>query len=178
MNEFFTRLDRALERLYVWSGAAAAVFLVLVGACVLTSILSRLLDIYVAGINEYSGYAMAASSFLALAHTLREGGHIRVALVRSKLRPTAKLWLEVWCLLVATAMTSYLAYYLVYLAWISWKFEEKSEGAAATLLWWPQSIMAVGSIIFAISVAHGLVRVIVRRDPDAASTSPTELTAE
>ena len=174
MNEFFTRLDKALERLYVWSGAAAAVFLVLVGVCVLTSIVSRLLDIYVPGINEYSGYAMAASSFLALAHTLREGGHIRVALVRSKLQPTAKLWLEVWCLLVATAMSTY----LVYLAWISWKFEEKSEGAAATLLWWPQSIIAVGAIIFAISVAHGLVRVIVRRDPDAASAAPTELTAE
>ena len=81
-------------------------FLVLVGVCVLTSIVSRLLDIYIAGINAYSGYAMAASSFLALAHTFREGGHIRVALVRSRLAPTPKLWLEVWCLLVATAMSS------------------------------------------------------------------------
>ena len=178
MTHFFTRLDAALERLYVWSGAAAAVFLVLVGICVLTSIISRLLDVYVAGINEYSGYAMAASSFLALAHTFREGGHIRVALIRSRLQHKAKLRLEVWCLLVATAMSSYLAYYLVNLAWISWKFEEKSEGAAATLLWWPQSIIAVGSIIFATSVAHGLVRVIVKRDPNAASAAPAELTAE
>jgi hypothetical protein len=45
-------------------------------------------------------------------------------------------------------------------------------------LWWPQSIVAVGSIIFAISVAHGLIRVIVRRDPDAASAAPAALTAE
>ncbi len=178
MNQFFTRLDKALERLYVWAGAAAAMFLVLVGVCVLTSILSRLFDIYVAGVNAYSGYAMAASSFLALAHTFREGGHIRVALVRSKLAPTAKFWLEIWCLLVATAMSSYLAYYLVYLAWISWKFEEKSEGAAATLLWWPQSIVAIGAIIFAVSVFHGLIRVMVRRDPDAASAAPTALTAK
>jgi TRAP-type mannitol/chloroaromatic compound transport system permease small subunit len=178
MTDFFTRLDRALERLYVWAGGAAAVFLILVGVCVLVSIVSRLLDVYVPGINEYSGYAMAASSFLALAHTLREGGHIRVAIVRSKLTRRAKLWLEVWCLLVASAMSSYLAYYLVYLTWVSYNFEEKSEGAAATLLWKPQAIVAIGSIIFAISMVHGLIRVIVRRDPDAASAAPKELQAE
>ncbi len=32
-------------------------------------------------------------------------------------------------------MSSYLAWYLVKLTWVSYKFEEKSEGAAATLLW-------------------------------------------
>jgi TRAP-type C4-dicarboxylate transport system permease small subunit len=90
----------------------------------------------------------------------------------------AKLYLEIWCLLVGTAMSSYLACYLVYLTWVSWKFEEKSEGAAATLLWWPQSIVAIGSVIFAISIAHGLVRVIVHKDPDAASAPSTELQAE
>lgn len=178
MTTFFTRLDRFLERFYVWTGAAAAVCLVLVGICVLTSIIARATGTYIAGINEYSGYAMAASSFLALAHTFREGGHIRVALVRSRLSGKAKLWLEIWCLLVASAMSSYLAYYLVYLTWISWKFEEKSEGAAATLLWWPQSIMAAGSVIFAICVVHGLIRVVVRADPDAAAAPATELQAE
>ncbi len=178
MNDFFTRLDHFLERLYVWTGAAAAVFLVLVGVCVLTSIIARATGQYIAGINEYSGYAMAASSFLALAHTFRAGGHIRVAIVRSNLAGNAKLYLEIWCLLVGTAMSSYLACYLVYLTWVSWKFEEKSEGAAATLLWWPQSIVAIGSVIFAISIAHGLVRVIVHKDPDAASAPSTELQAE
>lgn len=178
MNSFFTRLDHALERLYVWAGAAAAVFLILVGVCVLTSIMTRATGNYIAGINEYSGYAMAASSFLALAHTFREGGHIRVALLRSRLTGKAKLLLEIWCLLVAGAMSTYLACYLVYLAWISWKFEEKSEGSAATLLWWPQSLVALGAVIFAISVLHGLIRVIVRKDPDAAAAPSKELQAE
>ena len=75
-------------------------------------------------------------------------------------------------------MSCYLAWYLVKLTWVSWKFEEKSEGAAATLLWYPQTLVAIGSIIFAISVVHGLIRVIVRRDADGAVAPPTEVGAE
>ena len=178
MNSIFTRLDRILERLYVGAGVAAAVFLVLVGVCVLTSILGRIFQFNISGINEYSGYAMAASSFLALAHTLREGGHIRVAILRSRLAGASKLLLEIWCLAVASAMSSYLAWYFVKLTWISWKFEEKSESAAATLIWKPQLLVTIGAIIFAISMVHGLIRVIVRKDPDAAAAAATELSTE
>ena len=178
MTGIFTRLDRALERLYFWAGYAAAFFMVTIGVCVLTSIIARALQIYIAGISEYSGYAMAASSFLALAHTFRAGGHIRVALVRSRLGERARFWLELWCLAVASLMSSYLAWYLIKLTWISYKFEEKSEGAAATLLWYPQTLVSIGATIFAISVVHGLVRVIALRNPDAAAAAPQQLTAE
>jgi len=178
MTNFFTRLDAALERLYLWAGYAAAGFLILIGLCVLSSIVARMMGIYLAGINEYSGYAMAASSFLALAHTFRAGAHIRVALIRSRLREAGRWWLEIWCLAIASLMSCYLAWYLVKLTWVSWKFEEKSEGAAATLLWHPQSLVAIGSIIFAVSVVHGLIRVIVQRDADGAVAPPKELGAE
>ena len=178
MTDFFTRLDAGLERLYLWAGYIAAVCLVVVGLCVLGSIVARALSLYIAGITEYSGYAMAASSFFALAHTFRAGGHIRVALLRSRLGENARFWLDFWCLSVASLMSSFLAWYLVKLAWISWKFEEKSEGAAATLLWYPQTLIAIGSIIFSISIVHGLVRVIVRRDPEAAAATPATLSTE
>jgi hypothetical protein len=46
------------------------------------------------------------------------------------------------------------------------------------LLWYPQSLVAIGSIIFAISVVHGLIRVIIRRDPDAAAATPATLSTE
>jgi TRAP-type mannitol/chloroaromatic compound transport system permease small subunit len=178
MSSIFTRLDQALERLYLWAGYAAAFFMVTIGVCVLTSIIARALQIYIAGISEYSGYAMAASSFLALAHTFRAGGHIRVALLRSRLGNHAKFWLELWCLAVASLMSCYLAWYIIKLTWVSYKFEEKSEGAAATLLWYPQTLVAIGAVIFAISVVHGLVRVIVRRDAEAAAAGPQQLTVE
>jgi hypothetical protein len=79
---------------------------------------------------------------------------------------------------VASLMGSSLAWYMAKMTWISWKFEEKSEGAAATLLWKPQLLVAIGSIIFAVSLLHGLVKVLVSRNPDAAAARPKELTAE
>ena len=48
---------------------------------VLLGIFGRLLGFQVRGTDAYAGYFMAGSGFLALAHTLTRGEHIRVTLV-------------------------------------------------------------------------------------------------
>jgi len=153
-----TTIDRALERLYAASGYLAALFMVLLGICTMTSIVSAWIGAYVPGITAYAGYMMAASSFLALAYTFRDEGHIRVSIILSRLHGGNRKMLELWCLIVGTGLTAFLAFYSIKMAWVSFKFEEKSEGADATLLWIPQSGMAVGTTILAIAVAHTLVR--------------------
>src|SRR3546814_9328734 len=70
-------LRRSLDRLYLAAGALAGLCLIAIGILVLLSIVTRLLGIYVAGLTDYAGYAMAASTFLALAYTFSCGGHIR-----------------------------------------------------------------------------------------------------
>lgn len=151
------RLDRGLTRLYRWSGYAAAICMVAIAVLVCASIVSRLMSTYIPGLTEYSGYAMAASSFLALAYTFEQRGHIRVELVLSHLHHRRRWFAEIWCLGVASVVTAYLAYYLCRLVYFSWKFEEHSEGADAVLLWKPQAVAMVGSIILAIAVFHRLV---------------------
>jgi TRAP-type C4-dicarboxylate transport system permease small subunit len=178
MRAFFRALDRALDRLYTGCGAIGAVFLVIIAVCVFLSIATRQLGLYVAGLTEYSGYAMAASSFFALAYTFRAGGHIRVALVRNRLGATGQLILELWCLTLASLFTSFLAFYLVRMAWVSWTFQERSEGGAATLLWIPQSTVAIGATVMAIAAVHTLVLTLVRREPDAALGSRAETRTE
>jgi len=172
MAGFFCLVDRLLNRFYTACGIVAAVLLVTVGICVLGSILTRLLDVYIAGLNAYSGYAMAGSSFLALAYTFRAGGHIRVAILRSKLGPTGRFFLELWCLALASGFASMLAFYLVKMTYWSWKFEERSEGAEATLLWIPQTLVAFGACVLALCCIHALIKTIVRRDADAAFDAP------
>ena len=66
------------------SGYAAAFFLILVATFILTGIASRMFGFYIRGLAEYSGYSMAASSFLALAYTFGEKGHIRITLFLEK----------------------------------------------------------------------------------------------
>ena len=80
----FKKIDNYLKNLYLLSGYMAAMFLVFVAIFILTGIASRLFGFYIRGLAEYSGYCMAASSFLALAYTFREKGHIRITLFLEK----------------------------------------------------------------------------------------------
>jgi TRAP-type C4-dicarboxylate transport system permease small subunit len=154
-------LDRALQRLYLACGYAAAGFLVLMALLVLGGIVSRLLSVYVAGLSEYAGYSMAASSFLALAYTLCSGGHIRVAIALSRLTGRAHRALTVWCLTAAAAVSGYLAYYAVRMTHVSRLLGERSEGSDAVPLWIPQLGMAAGSVLLALAVLHSLVKVLL-----------------
>ncbi|MEP7099946.1 MAG: TRAP transporter small permease subunit, partial [Burkholderiales bacterium] len=70
-------MRRALNAIYGAAAALAAVFMVLLLVMVLLSILSRQLSFNIPGIDAYAGYMMAATGFLALAHTLKKGEHIR-----------------------------------------------------------------------------------------------------
>lgn len=161
---FTSKLDRGLNRIYFACGVAAALCLVMLAALVVTSIVSRMLSVYIPGVVEYSGYAMAASSFFALAYAFRNGSHIRVNLLLNRLRGKAQHIAEIWCLSIATLVGIYLAFYLVKLCYVSWLLQERSEGADAILLWIPQTLVAFGSSVFAICLLHSLIRVIVGAD--------------
>ena len=167
MKPFFIQLDQSLVQLYRWSGYTAALCLIIIAVLVLTSIFSRLISVYIPGLTEYSGYAMAASSFLALAYTFAKGGHIRVELLISRL-PSSKRWFaEIWCLSVGVIVSAYLAFYCTKLVYWSWKFNEHSEGADAVLLWKPQAFVMIGSIIFAICLAHHWIKCLMLRPVEA-----------
>src|SRR3546814_13401481 len=62
-------LRRSLDRLYLAAGALAVLCLIAIGLLVLLSILPLLHGIYVTRLTDYAGYAMPASSFLALSYT-------------------------------------------------------------------------------------------------------------
>ena len=109
---------------------------------------------------------MAASSFFALAYTFIEGGHIRITLFLEKLSGLRKKIVEIWCLGVASFFSGYLAFYFIKMLIISYKFQERSEGADEILIWIPQSSVAIGSLIFFISVFHTLILTIKKRLDD------------
>ncbi len=163
MGRFFCAVDRGLGKLYRLSGYAAAICMVAIAVLVLGSIISRMMSVYVPGLTEYSGYAMAGASFLALAYTFEEGGHIRVELGVTRLSESTRWYAEIWCLGVASVIGVFLATYLTRLVYYSWKFEEYSEGADAILLWKPQTMVMVGSIILAICIVHHFIKCLLSR---------------
>ena len=160
------KIDNYLRVLYRLSGYIAAFFLILVATFILTGIASGIFGFYIRGLAEYSGYSMAASSFLALAYTFGEKGHIRITLFLEKSKKNVRKILELWCLFVATFFSGYLSYYFVKMLIISIKFGERSEGADEILIWIPQTSVAIGSIVFFISVFHQLILKIVEKNND------------
>ena len=152
-----SQVNHFLKKIYNLSGIVAAFFLILVAVFILTGIASRIFGFYIRGLAEYSGYCMAASSFFALSYTFVNGGHIRITLFLEKLSGHKKKIIEIWCLTVASFFSGYLAFYFIKMLIISYKFQERSEGADEILIWIPQTSVAIGSSIFFISVFHQLI---------------------
>ena len=150
----FQFLDKNLIKLYKFFGYIAATFLILIAVFIIIGILSRIFGFYIRGLAEYSGYCMASASFFALAYTFVEGGHIRITLFLEKLSGFKKRIVEIWCLVIASFFSGYLAFYFIKMLIISYKFQERSEGADEILIWIPQTSVAIGSTIFFISVFH------------------------
>jgi len=147
----------ALDRLYDAAAYLAALFLVGTLAFVLVGIASRLLNWFVPGTDAYAGYCMAGAGFLALAHTLKRGEHIRVSLILERLHGAARHRLELFALAVTAALAAAFAFYSVRLVYQSWSFNDISTGNDATPLWLPQTAMALGTVVLCIAVVDELV---------------------
>ncbi|MDN4589249.1 TRAP transporter permease DctQ [Xenophilus aerolatus] len=144
-------MRKTLDFLYDSAAALAALFMVGLLAMVLTSILGRQLHFNVPGIDAYAGYMMAGAGFMALAHTLKKGEHIRVTLVLNALGATPRRWLERWAMGAGAALAILFAVYAVRLVLQSHEFNDMSTSNDATPLWIPQLSMAVGAVVFAIA---------------------------
>jgi TRAP-type C4-dicarboxylate transport system permease small subunit len=150
-------MRRLLDALYDGAAWLAALFMVGLLATVLLSIVSRQLHFYVPGTDAYAGYLMAGAGFLALAHTLKRGEHIRVTLLLSSLNSRARRAFEIWSLVAAVALSGLFAFYSARLAWQSHQFNDISTSNDASPLWVPQLGMVVGTLILFIAFIDELV---------------------
>ena len=150
-------MRRLLDSLYISAAALAALFMVLLLGAVLLSIASRQFHFHVPGVDAYAGYLMAAAGFLALAHTLKRGEHIRVTLLLNALHGRSRKALEVWALVIALLLAALFAFYSCRLVWQSYTFNDISTGNDATPLWIPQLSMAWGTLVLAIAFLDELV---------------------
>ena len=152
-----TASRKALDWLYDGAAVLAALFMLLLLAAVLSSILGREFHFMIPGTDAYAGYFMAASAFLALAHTLRRGEHIRVNLILSLLPVAWRKRMEIWAGLMSVVLGALLAIFSVRLVMQSLSYNDISTSNDATPLWIPQLSMAIGTVIFFIALLDDLV---------------------
>ncbi len=150
-------MRRLLNALYDGAAWLAALGMVGTLVSVLAGVLDRQFAWSLKGTDMYAGYFMAASGFLALAHTLKKGEHIRVTLILNAVKGKARRALELWALAAATALSMLFAYYSVKLSINSWEYNDISTGNDATPLWIPQVTMGVGAVVLMIAFIDELV---------------------
>ena len=153
-----TVLRSVLDWVYAACGAVAAFFLVGILIIVSAQMLARWSGLTFPGGTDYAGYCMAAASFFGFCYALNGGSHIRVSILLVTLGRHRR-WAEIWCLTIASMLSILWAQYAIKATYLSYRLNDISQGQDATPMWIPQTAMAVGSVIFAISLIDNLVRI-------------------
>ena len=143
----------------------AGACIVLITVMILAQIVGRWFGVIIPSTEDFSGYLLAAASFLALAYTFRQGGHIRVTLLIHSLPSVWQRRLMLLTLLVFALIVGYGAYHLSYLVYESWMFEELSQGYIPVPLWMPQLPMALGAVIFCIALLDDIISTLTGHTP-------------
>jgi TRAP-type C4-dicarboxylate transport system permease small subunit len=146
----------ALELIYKTSGVAAGFFLVAIGALTAAQIAGRLAGFAAYSYDDFAGFAMAASSFLGLAYTLRANEHIRMTLVLHHTRAPLRRVLETASLAVATFLVGLFAWFTCDMTFTSYQLGDVSQGLVPVPLWIPQAGMALGLVVLAIAFVDDL----------------------
>ena len=115
--------------------------------------------------SDFTGFFLAAASFLALAYTLRSGGHIRVTLVTGLMPAKAQRGFEALALFVGLAMTGYATFYMFGLVHESIEFGDMTPGMVSIPVWIPQVPVLVGLAILTIALADELILVLRGKAP-------------
>jgi TRAP-type C4-dicarboxylate transport system permease small subunit len=79
------------------------------------------------GGTEFAGYAMACTSFFALAYTLNHGAHIRVSIFLN-MNNFLRFWLDAFAMLIAAIIATYFARYAVKTNFMSETLNDRTQG--------------------------------------------------
>ena len=151
-------MRRFLDTLYGAAGLLAGLCMIGVLVSVLAAIIARQLGWNVPGTDAYAGYFMAAAGFLALASTFKHGEHIRVTLLLNSLAKRSSQRLDVFALCAGTLLAAAFAFFSIKLMLDSHTYNDVSTANDATPLWIPQISMAVGTVLFLVSLVDELFR--------------------
>lgn len=183
-------MRRRLDLLYkasCWLGAGCIATICLLVVCqVLLNLVDRVatlltgsaIGLTIPSYADFTGFLLAAASFLSLAYTLRQGAHIRVVLLTSRLPEKIRRLAEIWCIGFSLAIAAYFSWYTARLTFESYSYNDLSPGMIAVPIWIPQSAMLVGLVVLSVALFDELITVIGGQAPCYAGGEDALLAAD
>lgn len=158
-------MRNVLNNLYLVSGYLSGLCIFLIMTLIMSQVIGRLFGFIVPSVEDFSGYSLAAATFLGLAYTFHEGGHIRVNLAIKFLSPKARKIQEFAILVAAVLLCGFMSYYTIHLVWESYVFEEVSYGYIPIPIWMPQVPVALGVVMLNIAIIDALWSLVTGNNP-------------
>jgi len=103
--------------------------------------------------EEYSGYLMAALSFLALSYTLHDKGHIRMTFLHSVLKGKGRKILGLYAYAMGFAFCTVLTWATFRFFWDSLVHQSRSMQVSETYLAFPHAFLPIGAFLLALQFA-------------------------
>ena len=103
--------------------------------------------------DEYTGYLMAMLTFMGLAYTLRERGHIRMMFLPHIIKGRAHVMYNMACYVVGFLFCAGLTWFTGEFFWDSVVSESQSMQVSETYLAIPQFFLPVGSLLLTLQFA-------------------------
>lgn len=154
---------RSIDRISTFFGFVAGLFMIFGMVLVLTEVVARMFNktIYITG--EFTAYFMVAITFLGLAYTLKEKGHIRLTFLHNlKFFKEGKIraYLEMYSLIIGLILFIIITIITWQYFWDSVVTGTTSMQVSQTPLAIPQFAMPLGSFLITLQFVAELLRVI------------------
>lgn len=116
-----------LDKIYLASGVIAATFMIIILLIIIAQMIARWSGVAFQGSSEFAGYAMAATSFFAMAYTLNHGAHIRVSILLN-INNFTRMWVDAFAMLIAAITATYFARFAVKTNFMSEILNDRTQG--------------------------------------------------
>ena len=155
------KLEVIIDRIAYYTGYLAGWIVIGVMGLTMVEVVSRyLLHHPIMLADEFGGYSYAAISLIGLAYTMKEGRHIRIQFVVSRLPVKVSNWLRL--LTLTTALVYAVVASKVSYGFIADAFDRHIRSAShlMTPLAWPQLVLPVGFTLLSIILIGEVVKAI------------------
>jgi len=162
---FIATVRKRLDLLFRIGGAIGAVFIVLIATAIIVQIIGRELGFQIHGADDFTAWSVAASIFMALAYTFKQGAHIKVTLITERLRgPSVKI-AAIISLFISAVAIGFLTLSAAHLMYDNYQYGDLAQGLLSVPMWIPTISLFLGALLLFLAIFDSLLEALFGWDP-------------